>query len=140
MIIIDAKDLVVGRFATFAAKQALLGEEVAIINCQDAVLTGKKERIVADWKRKFAMGVPRKGPFIPRLSDRFVRRMIRGMLPYKQPRGRDAYARIMCYVGEPKLEGNKVDLPYASVEKLPNMKFMSVGALVKVLGGPEHEI
>lgn len=137
MIIIDAKEAIVGRIATYAAKQALLGEEVAIINCQEAVITGNKKTIIAHWRRKFAMGVPRKGPFIPRLADRFVRRMIRGMLPYKQPRGRDAYARIMCYVGEPELQGTKVEVPGASIEKLPNMKYVTVASVVKTLGGPE---
>jgi large subunit ribosomal protein L13 len=135
MIIIDAKEAIVGRVGTFAAKQALLGEQVAIINCQDAVFTGSKKRIIADWKRKFSMGVPRKGPFIPRLPDRFMRRVIRGMLPYKQARGIDAFRRIMCYVGEPKLEGKVITLEGASVEKLPNMKYVSVGAVCKVLGG-----
>jgi large subunit ribosomal protein L13 len=136
MIIIDAKEAIVGRVATFAAKQALLGEEIAIINCEEAVITGKKTTIIANWRRKYAMGVPRKGPFIPRLSDRFMRRMIRGMLPYKTPRGMLAYRRIKCHVGDPKFDGTPIVIETASVEKLPNMKYMTVAALCKVLGGP----
>lgn len=137
MIIIDAKEAIAGRVATFAAKQALLGEEIAIINCEQAVVTGKKTTIIADWRRKFAMGVPRKGPFIPRLADRFLRRMIRGMLPYKTPRGIAAFRRIMCYVGDPKIEGTPIVIEGASVDKLPNMKYVTIGALCKVLGGPD---
>lgn len=133
MIIIDAKNAVVGRVATLAAKQALLGEEVAVINCDLAVITGVKKRIIADWKRKYAMGVPKKGPFIHRMPDRFVRRIIRGMLPYKNFRGADAYKRVMCYVGEPELKGEKMSVKNAT--ELPNAKFMTIKALCKALGG-----
>ena len=135
MIIIDAKDMIVGRVATVAAKKALLGEEVAIINCEQAVFTGNKKRIIADWKERYAMGVPRKGPFINRMPDRFMRRVIRGMLPYKKPRGAEAYKRIMCYIGSPELKGEALVIPEASVDKLPTMKYFTVGDLCKRLGG-----
>jgi len=139
MIIIDAKDAIVGRFATVAAKKALLGEHVAIINCKDAVVTGKKKAIIAHWNEKMDRGAPRQGPFFPRLSDRFVRKMIRGMLPYKQPRGRDAYKRIMCYSGDPKIEGTAFPIESANVEKIPGMQYMRIGDLVKYLGGKHEE-
>ena len=133
MIIIDAKDGIVGRVATLAAKQALLGEDVAVINCELAIITGNKKTIIADWKRRYAMGVPKKGPFIHRVADRLVRRIIRGMLPYKNPRGIAAFRRVMCYVGEPKLTGERMSVK--SSADLPNAKFMTVGALCKALGG-----
>ena len=134
MIIIDAKNAVVGRVATLSAKQSLLGEDVAVINCELAIVTGAKKHIIADWKRKYAMGVPKKGPFINRMSDRFVRRIIRGMLPHRNFRGKDALKRIMCYVGEPaELKGEKMSVKNAT--ELPNAKFMTVGALCKALGG-----
>lgn len=139
MIIIDAKDAIVGRFATVAAKRALLGEQIAIINCEKAILTGDKKYIVADWKDHFHRGVPRKGPFVVRLPDRMVRRMIRGMLPYKTPRGIAAFRRIMCYVGEPTLTGEKIVIEGAKVDKLPTMKFITVGALSKQLGGKDGQ-
>ena len=137
MIIIDAQNAIVGRVATVAAKKALQGEDVAVINCEKAVLSGTKPQLVAAWKRKYSMGVPRKGPFIIRLPDRFVRRIIRGMLPYKKPRGADAFKRIMCYVGEPDFKGEKVEVKTA--DDLPNMRYVSVGALCKVLGGKDGQ-
>ncbi|MBI5073266.1 uL13 family ribosomal protein [Candidatus Woesearchaeota archaeon] len=85
MIIIDATNLIVGRFATFAAKQALLGEEIAIVNCEKAFITGSKEHILNEYKRKRSIGTWATGPFYHRQPDRLVRRMIRGMLPHKQP-------------------------------------------------------
>ena len=136
MIIIDAKNCVVGRVGTIAAKKALLGEEVAIINCEQAIVTGAKKRIIEDWQRKYSMGVPRKGPFINRMPDKFVRRMIRGMLPYKNPRGAAALKRIMCYVGSPEgLKGESVEVKTS--DALPTMQYMTIGALCKVLGGKD---
>ena len=38
-MIIDATELIVGRFATVAAKKALLGERIDIINCEKAIIT-----------------------------------------------------------------------------------------------------
>ena len=37
-MIIDAKNLVLGRMATVVAKEALLGEKIDIINCEKAVV------------------------------------------------------------------------------------------------------
>ena len=45
-MIIDAKNVVLGRLSSFAAKQLLLGEEVDIVNCEEAVLSGKRAPIV----------------------------------------------------------------------------------------------
>jgi len=45
MIVIDGKDMILGRLVSYAAKQAIRGEEVNIVNCQDIVITGKKKDI-----------------------------------------------------------------------------------------------
>jgi len=135
MIIVDATNQILGRMATFVAKQALLGEEVRVINAEKAVISGKRDTILAKYQRKREMGIPAKGPFFPRMPDRFVRRVIRGMLPYSQARGRDAYKRILCYKGvPPEFVGKDFVYPGASLEKLENVKYMSVLDITKVLG------
>ena len=40
---IDADNLILGRMATTAAKSALAGENVVIVNCEKAIVTGKKD-------------------------------------------------------------------------------------------------
>jgi large subunit ribosomal protein L13 len=138
MIIIDAKELILGRLATFAAKRALQGEEVQIMHCEDAVITGTKENIVANYQRKRSLGTF-KGPFYSRMSDRFVKRTIRGMLPYKTPHGREAYKRIRCHIGVPEellgREKEAIQVPSAHVSKLPSFKFMTVKQICTILGG-----
>lgn len=101
VIIIDGKNAVLGRMAAFAAKQALIGKKVAVINCEDIIIIGKPSSILAHYKEKVARGHPLTGPHFPRASDRIVRRTIRGMLPYKKSRGMDAFRRVMCYSGIP---------------------------------------
>ncbi len=135
-MIIDATDLIVGRFATVAAKKALLGEKVDIVNCEKAIISGDKVRLLADWKWKRTMGTY-KGPFYGRLSDRMVRRIIRGMLPYKQPKGKAAYERIMCFRGVPTVlkDEKMVSLEDAHISKLSTPKFLRVGELSKLIGG-----
>ncbi len=136
MIVIDATDLLVGRMATFVAKAALKGEKVAVVNCENAVISGSKSEVIAKYKRKKEMGIPSKGPFQPRFPDRFVRRIIRGMLPYKKPKGRDAYRRVMCYIGTPEhlKENDKITIEAAKVDKLPTLKYIKVEDICKELG------
>src|SRR3989338_2094991 len=94
-MIIDAENLICGRFATIAAKKALLGENVDIINCEKAVITGERRIIVDKWKHKNSMGIQAKGPFFNKTPERFVRRMVRGMVGHRSGKGREAFKRIM---------------------------------------------
>lgn len=121
-MIIDAKNKVVGRIATVAAKQALLGEEISVVNCEQAIVTGKRAFVLSDAKRRRDQGTF-KGPFIPSMPDRYVRRIIRGMLPYRQEKGRKAYQRILCYVGLPKaFEGKEtLSIAEADASKVKNL-------------------
>ncbi len=135
-IVIDAQDLIVGRMATKAAKKALLGEEVVIVNCEQAVISGKKADIVAHYKNKFARGVHSHGPFFPRQPDRMVRRIVRGMLPWKRAKGREAFKRVMCYIGVPEeFKTMKIEtMKEAHVNRLQTMRMMKVKELCSLMG------
>lgn len=135
-MIIDATNLVLGRLATKVAKAALLGEKVDIVNCENAVITGSRASVIAKYKRKRELGAPLKGPYFPRVADRFVRRIIRGMLPYKKTKGRDAFQRVMCYIGVPDdFKDKKFDsIKEADASKLPTLKYTTVKDVCKTLG------
>jgi len=136
MIVIDGTGLIVGRVATFAAKKALLGEEVKIINCDKMYITGDRQYLIHENHRRRAQGTWSKGPFYFRMADRFVRRVVRGMIPYKTSRGKEAYSRVMCYIGIPApLKNEKtITIEYASIKKVPNLKYVTVGELSKHMG------
>ncbi len=99
-IIIDGKGLILGRIGSYAAKELLKGNTIFIINSEDVIISGKKELIVERIKEKRRMGSggSLKGPKIIRQSDRLLKRMIRGMLPWDRTKGREAYKRLRCYV------------------------------------------
>lgn len=135
MIVIDGKDLILGRIATKVAKLALKGEEVSIINCEDVVIVGKKSAVIARYKQKAARGTPSTGPFIHRGPDRIVRRSIRGMIPYKTPEGIKAFRRVMCYVGNPNnLSSKNPEDIKANINDTLNINYITVGAISKQLG------
>ncbi len=134
-MIINAENLIIGRFATVAAKKAIMGEKVTIINCEKGIITGNKYRIFSHYKQKRDRGTF-KGPFVLRLPDRFVKRTIRGMLPYKQPKGRAAYDNIKCFARVPEGQDIKaaVTIEDANIKKLSSQEYISVKELCKNLG------
>lgn len=136
MKVIDANNLIVGRMATQAAKLALAGEKVAVVNCEKAVITGSKGNILDKYKEYRKRGGPYKGPFFPRTPDRLVRRMVRGMLPWKTFRGREAFKRVMCYIGlPPKFANEKIEtLEAANYSRLKTSKYLRIKALSEMLG------
>src|SRR3989338_1028862 len=101
-VIIDAKHTLLGRVSSIAAKQALLGHNVEVVNCEEAVVSGRKFSIFANYERRLDRKAPNKGPFLYRRPDFFVRRTIRGMLPWKRSRGREAFKLVKCHVGFPE--------------------------------------
>jgi len=104
MKVIDAKNAILGRLASYAAKEALKGEEIAILNCEEIIITGNKKDIKEKiLQKKELSGSHHRGPRNQRTSEKMVKRVIRGMLPdFRDGRGRDAFKRIKCYVGTPK--------------------------------------
>jgi large subunit ribosomal protein L13 len=136
-MIIDATNLIVGRLGTVVAKKVLLGEKVIIVNSEKAVITGKRPVVLAKFKQKILRGTWAKGPHFIRSPERLLKRMIRGMLPYKQARGLEAYKRIMCWVGTPdEFKGQKIEtVKAADVSKMPNLDYVSLQELSKQVGG-----
>jgi len=70
------------------------------------------------------------------MPDRIVKRTIRGMLPYKRARGREALARLHVYLGIPeeyeKVERKKVE--NANAERLLLAKYVTLGEVSEKLG------
>jgi len=134
-MIIDATDLIAGRLASVVAKKALLGEKIDVINSGEAVITGTKEDVLARYKQKRARGDPRKGPFMYKKEDRFLRRLIRGMLPHRQHKGSVAFKRVMCYIGVPdKFKDKKAEsIKDAHVSKMQNLKYIKVKEICRLM-------
>ncbi|MFC1454609.1 50S ribosomal protein L13 [Candidatus Undinarchaeota archaeon] len=138
-VLYDAENVILGRLASHVAKDALNGKKVFIINSEKAIISGNKKTTIAN--RRFLreeIGSRYHGPFYPRRPDMYVKRTIRGMLPWKKTRGREAFKRIRAYLGVPQeLEGKKsVETDYV-MDNMGTLKFIPLGKLCKTLGWNE---
>jgi large subunit ribosomal protein L13 len=139
-VVIDASNLILGRLASFAAKHALRGDEVVVFNAENAIISGTKTNIVEEAKRRLrtrTLASQYKAPTHPRRPDMYVRRVIRGMLPRRKPKGSAALKRIRIYIGTPEEFRGKstVRIPNADASKL-RCSYITVGELSEEIGGP----
>jgi large subunit ribosomal protein L13 len=136
MVLINADGLIVGRLASIVAKKLLEGDEVMIINAEKAILSGAKAAIFREYQEAYVRGSKEHGPYFPKRPDALLKRTIRGMLPDKKQRGKDAMARLRVYIGTPfEFDGQPaVTLEQASVNRLSSYKYMQLGELSKLLG------
>ncbi len=135
---IDATDAIIGRLGSYVAKQALLGKKVNVYNCEAAIMSGSAAYNFERYHHKIAdTGQPFRGPYYPRRADMFVRRVMRGMVPHRQERGRKAYANIMCYIGIPVAFSKVKPKKYKPADKarLNTTKYMTIKELIQKLGG-----
>ena len=129
MKIINGENAVLGRLASYAAKQALLGEEIVILNCEKVIITGSRQDIREKFEAKRRrIGSGQKGPKHSRLAHLIVKRAIRGMLSHRSGRGKEAFRRIKCFSGVPE-EFKDAKKIVGSKEK--KAKFMHIEEITK---------
>jgi large subunit ribosomal protein L13 len=130
-LVVDTRDCILGRVASQVAERALDGERVAVVNAEDAVITGREEQLKEKFLDRRSHGSDR-GPYYPKRPDRIFKRSIRGMLPYKRPRGREALENVRVYVGNPYDEAERLE--DTSLDRLSNIRFVSLGEISESLG------
>jgi len=133
-IVIDAEGAVLGRLSTMLAKRLLIGEDVVVINAEKAILSGNPASTLGFYKHRRERGDVYKGPFFPRYPDMLLKRTVRGMLPVKTVRGRNALARLKVYMGCPEEftgKAIKVDIKKSNVLKC---KYTTVANMCRQLG------
>lgn len=131
-ILIDAEGQVAGRLASKAAKEALKGRRVVIVNAEKAIITGNPKFVIKRYHEKVSRGNPYHGPFYPKIPDRMLKRMIRGMLP-KKPTGKDAFKRIRVYNSIPGEFSKDIQKSEQSQSRLGS-KSITLGKLSERLG------
>ncbi|MHC1626644.1 MAG: 50S ribosomal protein L13 [Methanoculleaceae archaeon] len=134
--VIDAENLLLGRMASVVARRLLEGEEIAIVNAERAIVSGDRAMVLSRYDQKRKRGSREGGPHFPRRPDHIVKRTVRGMVPYKTARGREAFRRLRVYVGVPaELSGmSRERIEEADISRLNNPKYISVGAISTHLG------
>ena len=133
-LVYDGTDAVFGRAASEATKDLLKGHSVDLINCEKIIVSGDKKLFAKKVLTKGEMGRGQslKGPKYPRVADRLVKRMIRGMLPRDRARGRDAFKRLKCYEGNGPLKEDELKDVKTFEHKKP-MKYSTIKEIVEIL-------
>ncbi|MFC7080719.1 50S ribosomal protein L13 [Halorussus caseinilyticus] len=131
-VVVDARDCILGRVASQVAQRALDGERVAVVNAEDAVITGSEDDVMAKYEKRAELGSD-SGPYYPKRPDMIFKRTIRGMVPYKEDKGREAFENVRVYVGNPFEEDGEV-LDGTSLDRLSNIRFVQLGDISETLG------
>ncbi len=138
--IINADGLILGRMASKIAKRLLNGEQIVIVNAEKAIISGRKKSKVNEAKVFLEVGGVNRGPFHYRRPDRIVRKAVKGMLPIRQPKGKNAYKRLKAFIGVPDdLKTQKMEsMDEAHAKKLV-CPYFTVGQLAKEIGWNQGE-
>ncbi len=105
--IIDAEGHILGRLSSYIAKRLLEGERIVVVNAEKVIITGNPENVFERYKEKYDRGSKEKGPYFPRHPEKIFKRTVRGMLPWKTGKGREAYRRLRVFIGVPDELKNK---------------------------------
>ncbi|KAG0081309.1 60S ribosomal protein L16B [Linnemannia elongata] len=104
VVVIDGKGHLLGRLASIVAKQALTGQRVVVVRCEELNVSGSFFRNKLKYHaflRKRCVVNPARGAFHFRAPSRIFYRAIRGMVPHKTARGAAALDRIKLFEGVP---------------------------------------
>ncbi len=139
-LVVDGTGAILGRLATFVAKQLLAGKRVVIVNAEKVAVSGDPVAVKQSYKR-LILSVrshlsEKWRPKRARSPQRLIRKAIKGMLPNNY-RGLEALRRLRIYVGVPE-EFRKTQLitvpTSMTIEKLVKTKYVTLGEIARELG------
>lgn len=103
-IIIDGKGHLMGRLASVVAKQLLRGQRVVVVRCEAINISGslfRNKLTFHEFLRKSNNTNPRRNFKHYRSPSRIFWRVLRGMTPHKESRGKAALQRLKVFEGIP---------------------------------------
>lgn len=136
---LDAKDQILGRLASFVAKRAINGDMVVVLNAEKAVISGRRSNIIEEAKRRLetrTLGTQTHAPVHQRRPDLYFRRVVRGMLPWKKAKGKAAFHRVHVFMGVPEEFSGKAmtKVPGADASRLTS-SYVTLENLSAEIGG-----
>jgi large subunit ribosomal protein L13Ae len=90
LVVIDAKGHLLGRLASYIAKELLQGQRIVVVRSEGINISGSLFRNkvkFAEFLNKRLNHNPKRGFVHYRAPSRIFWRAVRGMLPHKTPRG-----------------------------------------------------
>lgn len=131
--IISAENAIMGRLASIVAKRLLNGEKIVIVNADKGIISGSSKFITSKYRQRWRIKTksnPLKGPFYPRKTDQILRKTVRGMLPFRKSRGKEAYNRLLVFKGIPdSLKDKEIEIIKESQKLNPKSSYISLKEL-----------
>merc|ERR1711926_53159 len=132
-VVIDGRGHLMGRLASIVAKNILNGNKVVIVRCEGINLSGnfyRNKLKVLKFLRLRCNVKPARGPFHFRAPSKMFWRTVRGMVPHKTERGKEAMKRLQTFEGVPPPYDKKKRMVVPSALKVlrlkPGWKFQDV--------------
>merc|ERR1719283_794596 len=140
-VLIDARGHLLGRLAALVAKTLLQGQRVVVVRCEGINISGNfyrnKLKYLSYLKKRCNVN-PGRGPFHFRAPSKQFWRVVRGMLPHKTARGREALDRLKVFEGIPPPYDKKKRMVVPSALKVlrlnPTRKFCTLDRLAHEVG------
>merc|ERR1711879_760030 len=124
-VVIDGRGHLMGRLASIVAKNILNGNKVVIVRCEGINLSGNLYRNklkVLKFLRLRCNVKPARGPFHFRAPSKMFWRTVRGMVPHKTERGKEAMKRLQTFEGVPPPYDKKKRMVVPSALKVLRLK------------------
>ncbi len=140
-VYVDATNQIAGRLSSKVAKLLLSGKKVVVVNSEKALISGSRTSVINEWKTKLELSSrvnPIYGPIHARRPDNILRRMVRGMVPRKKPKGAVAMKRLRVYIGVPAgVDASKLTKFDDAAASRPVPVYVTMHDLSKSLGWNE---
>ncbi|MFB6283305.1 MAG: 50S ribosomal protein L13 [Halobacteria archaeon] len=135
-VVIDGEGAILGRLASKVASATLDGDSVVIVNSDKIVVSGETDDVVERYRQKANEHGSDKGPYHPRRPDGIAKRSVRGMVPYKKQRGKDALSRLRFYVDVPDdVDESEIEEFREDASKLGIGGYVTLGEVSERIGG-----
>merc|ERR1712029_1030504 len=146
-VVIDGRGHMMGRLASIVAKLILNGQKVVIVRCEEINISGnfyRNKLKYLDFLRKRCNVKPSRGAFHFRAPSKIFLRTVRGMIPHKTERGKDALKRLQTFEGVPPPYDKKKKMVIPSALKVLRLKagrrFCSLGRLGHEVGWKYQDV
>jgi large subunit ribosomal protein L13 len=140
-VYVDATNQVAGRLSSKVAKLLISGRKVVVVNAEKSLISGSRTSVMRQWQEKLEISShvnPIYGPIHPRRPDNILKRMVRGMVPRKKPKGDMAMKRLRVYVGLPQdVDAAKLTQFKDAAASRPIPVYVTMKELSKTLGWNE---
>ena len=124
-VVIDGRGHLLGRLASIVARNILNGNKVVVVRCEGINLSGNfyrnKLKVLAFLRLRCNVK-PSRGPFHFRAPSKMFWRTVRGMVPHKTERGKEAMKRLQTFEGVPPPYDKKKRMVVPSALKVLRLK------------------